>query len=253
VTNKLQDKTALITGAGDGIGRSIAFHLATAGARVAALDVREDSARETCRQIQEKGQTAFAISADVRDVAAVKAAVDSVEREFGGLQILVNNVGVAAKKMFEQMAPADWQETWDTNLAGTLHCIRTALPLLKKQPGGKIINIASVEVFSHSRKLSAYSASKGALASLSRTLAVELATYKINVNYICPGFIRTEMTRRYWQKWLFRKYVERMTPLGRMGEPDDVARVAVFLASPDSDFITGQGFVVDGGLTLRSL
>jgi NAD(P)-dependent dehydrogenase (short-subunit alcohol dehydrogenase family) len=253
VTNILQDKAALVTGAGDGIGRAIAFHLAAAGARLAVLDIREESARETCLKIQQQGQKALALSADVRDVAAVQAAVVSVEREFGGLQILINNAGLAAKKMFEQMTPADWQETWDTNLSGTLHCIRTALPLLKRQPGSKIINVASVEVFSHSRKLSAYSASKGAVASLSRTLAVELAPHKINVNYICPGFIRTEMTRRYWQKWLFRKYVERMTPLGRIGEPDDVARVAVFLASPDSDFITGQGFVVDGGLTLRSI
>jgi NAD(P)-dependent dehydrogenase (short-subunit alcohol dehydrogenase family) len=253
VTNILQDKAALVTGAGDGIGRAIAAHLAAAGARVAVLDFRDDSARETCRQIQQQGQTALALSTDVRDAAAVRSAIDSVEREFGGLQILVNNAGLAVKKMFEQMTPTDWQEVWDTNLSGTLNCIRTALPLLKKQPGSKILNIASVEVFSHSRKLSAYSASKGAVASLSRTLALELAAYKINVNYVCPGFIRTEMTRRYWQKWLFRKYVERITPLGRMGEPDDVARLAVFLTSPDSDFITGQGFVVDGGLTLRSL
>jgi 3-oxoacyl-[acyl-carrier protein] reductase len=133
-----------------------------------------------------------------------------------------------------------------------LHCTRRSLSLLKKQ-GGKIINIASVEVFSHSRKLTAYAASKGALASLSRTLAVELGPQNICVNYICPGFIRTEMTQPYSKRWLFRKFLERQTPLGRMGEPEDVARAAVFLASEDSNFITGVGITVDGGLTLRSI
>ncbi len=126
-------------------------------------------------------------------------------------------------------------------------------PLLKQQPGSKVVNIASVEVFRHSRKLSAYAASKGALASLSRSLALELAPHAIHVNYICPGFIRTEMTRRYADRWLTRKIVEHRTPLGRMGEPEDVARVALFLASPDSDFVTGEGIVVDGGLTLRGV
>jgi len=116
-----------------------------------------------------------------------------------------------------------------------------------------VVNIASVEVFRHSRKLSAYAASKVALASLSRSLALELAPHAIHVNYICPGFIRTEMTRRYADRWLTRKIVEHRTPLGRMGEPEDVARVALFLASPDSDFVTGEGIVVDGGLTLRGV
>jgi NAD(P)-dependent dehydrogenase (short-subunit alcohol dehydrogenase family) len=108
-------------------------------------------------------------------------------------------------------------------------------------------------VFRHGRKLSAYAASKGALASLSRSLAVELAPDGIHVNYICPGFIRTEMTRRYAERWIARKIVEHRTPLGRLGEPEDVARVALFLASSDSDFVTGEGIVVDGGLTLRAL
>jgi NAD(P)-dependent dehydrogenase (short-subunit alcohol dehydrogenase family) len=178
--------------------------------------------------------------------------MEELARQLGTLHILVNNAGIAGRKMFEQMTASDWQRVWDTNLTGALHCTRSALPLLKKQ-GGKIVNIASVEVFSHSRKMSAYSASKGALASLSRTLAVELAPHKINVNYICPGFIRTEMTKPYWQRWLFRKYLLRVTPLGRMGESEDVAKVAAFLASNGADFVTGQGIVVDGGLTLRSL
>ena len=248
----LADKTALVTGAGGGIGKAIALHFAAEGARVAVLDANGDAARQTCEQIEQQGNSAIALAADVCDPAAVQRAVEDLARQMGTLHILVNNAGIAGRKMFEQMTPSDWQRVWDTNLTGALHCTRSALPLLKRQ-GGKIVNVASVEVFSHSRKLSAYSASKGALASLSRTLAVELAPHKINVNYICPGFIRTEMTRPYWQRWLFRRYILRVTPLGRMGESEDVAQVAAFLASPAADFVTGQGIVVDGGLTLRSL
>jgi NAD(P)-dependent dehydrogenase (short-subunit alcohol dehydrogenase family) len=196
--------------------------------------------------------SALALAADVRDAAAVDQALQLLERKFGALHVLVNNAGIARKKMFEQIQPEEWNEIWDTNLTGALHCTRRSLPLLKKQ-GGKIINIASVEVYSHLRKLTAYAASKGALVSLSRTLAVELRPQHICVNYICPGFIRTEMTRPYARRWLFRKYLERQTPLGRMGEPEDVARAALFLAAADSDFITGAGIVVDGGLTLRAL
>ena len=248
----LADKIALVTGAGDGIGKAIALRFAAEGARVAVLDARADAARQACEEIRQQGNSAIALVADVCDPAAVQRAVEDLARQLGSLHILVNNAGIAGRKMFEQMTPADWQRVWDTNFTGALLCTRSALPLLKKQ-GGKIVNIASVEIFSHSRKLSAYSASKGALVSLSRTLAVELAPHKINVNYICPGFIRTEMTRPYWQRWLFRRYIVRVTPLGRMGESDDVAKVAAFLASPAADFVTGQGIVVDGGLTLRSL
>src|SRR5262249_1215360 len=146
-----------------------------------------------------------------------------------------------------------WDRVLATNLKGAMLCTQQALPLLRRQRGGKVVNVASVEVFRHSRKLSAYAASKGALASLSRSLALELAPDGIHVNYICPGFIRHEMTRRHVERWLTRKIVEQRTPLGRIGEPEDVARVALFLASADSDFVTGEGIVVDGGLTLRAL
>ena len=139
-----------------------------------------------------------------------------------------------------------------TNLKGAMLCTQRTLPLLTQERGAKVVNIASVAMFRHSRKLAAYAASKGALASLSRSLALELAPHGICVNYISPGFIRTEMTKGYAERWIARKLVEHRTPLGRMGEPDDVARVALFLASPESDFVTGEGIVVDGGLTLRA-
>ena len=252
MAKRLEGKVALVTGAGGGIGKAIALRFAQEGARVAALDVNEKRAQATCREIEELNGTALALAADVRDETAVDQAIQSIEGKFGTLEILVNNAGIARKKMFEQMSQKEWNEVWDTNLTGTLHCTRRSLPLLKRK-GGKIINIASVEVFSHSRKLTSYAASKGAMASFSRTLAVELGPQGICVNYICPGFIRTEMTQPYSKRWLLRKYLQRQTPLGRMGEPEDVARAALFLASEDSDFITGVGITVDGGLTLRAI
>jgi NAD(P)-dependent dehydrogenase (short-subunit alcohol dehydrogenase family) len=253
MSGRLAGKVALVTGAGDGIGKAIALAYAREGARVAVLDVNRDAADRVREEIESLGGEALAIAADVRDVAQVEGAIALIESQWKALDILVNNAGIARKKMFEQMEPGDWEEVWGTNLTGAINVTRKALPLLKQNPGSRIVNVASIEVFSHSRKLSSYAASKGALASLSRTLAVELAPHKVNVNYICPGFIDTAMTKPYSKRWLFRKYVERQTPLRRMGTAEDVAGVALFLASSDADFVTGQGITVDGGLTARSL
>lgn len=250
---RLVGKVALVTGAGSGIGKATALLFAQEGARVAALDLGEKLARDTGQQIIEQGGECLALAADVRDAEAVGHAIRAIEDKFGALHILVNNAGIARKKLFEQMSAKEWEEVWDSNWTGSLTCLRLSLRLLKKQRGGKIINMASVEVYSHSRKLTSYAATKGALASFSRALAVELACEGICVNYICPGFIKTEMTRPYHERWLSRKVIERITPLRRLGEPEDVARVALFLASSDSDFVTGQGIVVDGGLTLKTI
>ena len=184
---------------------------------------------------------------------AVEHLFDEVRERFGALDILVNNAGIAIRRSFARLREDEWDRVLATNLKGAMLCTQKALPLFERARGGKVVNIASVEMFRHSRKLSAYAASKGALASLSRSLALELAPRAIHVNYICPGFIRTDMTRRWAERWLTRKIVEHRTPLGRLGEPEDVARVALFLASSDSDFVTGEGIVVDGGLTLRAV
>ena len=249
---RLDGKRALVTGGGASIGRSIAQLFAREGARVAVLDINPVAAEETCRQMEHQGGRALPLTADVGNAAQVAEAIARLDREFGGLEILVNNAGISRRALFEHLSDSDWDAVLTTNLKGAIHCTRSALPLLKRQPGSKVINIASVTLDRHSRRLSAYAASKGALVSLSRTLALELGPASICVNYICPGYIRTEMTRPFHSRWLFRKYVERRTPLGRFGEPEDVARVALFLASSDSDFVTGAGITVDGGLTLRA-
>jgi 3-oxoacyl-[acyl-carrier protein] reductase len=247
---RLDGKDALVTGAGSGIGRSIAHLFAREGARVAALDVHKTRAEDTCREITERGGRALALMADVTNGEAMAQAIDVVRQQFGALHILVNNAGVVKRRAFERLREEEWDRILSTNLTGVVLSTQKALPLLRRQRGGKVINIASIAAFRHSRKLSAYAASKGALASLSQSLAVELAPYGIHVNYIYPGFVRTEMTRRYTDRWLARTVVARRTPLGRLGEPEDVARVALFLASSDADFVTGAGIVVDGGLSL---
>ena len=250
---RLEARRALVTGAGTGIGRAIASLFAREGARVAALDQDGASAERTRREIEAAGGTALALTADVTRADEVEGAIALIDRRWSGLDILVNNAGIAIRRSFARIREEQWDRLMATNFKGAVLCTQKAIPLLRRQRGSKVVNVASVEVFRHSRKLAAYAASKGALASLSQSLAVELAPDGIHVNYICPGFIRTEMTRRYAERWLTRQILQRRTPLGRLGEPEDVARVALFLASSDSDFVTGEGIVVDGGLALRSV
>jgi NAD(P)-dependent dehydrogenase (short-subunit alcohol dehydrogenase family) len=219
---------------------------------VAVLDWHRDRAEGTCRAVEEAGGRAWVVLADVGDRDAVDAVFGEIEARMPVLHVLVNNAGTVHRRSFQRMAEGDWDGLWATNVKGAVFCTRRALPLLRRARPGKIINIASTAAFQHARKLTGYAATKGALASLSRSLAVELGPDDIRVNYVCPGRVRTEMTRKQLNRWLVRKYVERLTPLRRLGQPDDVAGVALFLASTDSDFVTGQGIVVDGGLTLRT-
>ncbi len=211
---RLEGKHAVVTGAGAGIGRSIAVLFAREGARVAVVDRERARAEDTCREIEQHGGSALALAADVSKAESVEHLVREAGEHFGTLHILVNNAGIAVRRSFEKLREEQWDRVLATNLKGAVLCTQKALPLLKQQPGSKVVNIASVEVFRHSRKLSAYAASKGALASLSRSLALELAPHAIHVNYICPGFIRTEMTRRYADRWLTRKIVDPRTSPG---------------------------------------
>jgi 3-oxoacyl-[acyl-carrier protein] reductase len=253
MANRIANKIATVTGGARGIGRSTALLFAQEGATVVILDRDGGGAERTCHEIEQAGGAALALETNVADAQSVTNAFALITEKFGKLDALVNNAGIAKGKLFEHMTPDEWESVWQTNLQGTITCTQAAIPLLKKGLKPRVINIASILARAHSKKLSAYSASKGAVANISRTLACELGSLDIRVNYIMPGFIRTDMTESLVSKRLYRKVIEWRTPLKRLGKPADVAKVALFLASSDSDFITGEGITVDGGLMLHAI
>jgi 3-oxoacyl-[acyl-carrier protein] reductase len=225
-------KVALVTGAARGIGAAIAAKLATHGARVYSADVAPGAR----------------LRMDVRDRASVRAAVDTVEHEAGGLDILVNNAGVLATGPFD----ATTAETWDTlvavNLTGVFHCVQEAVPAIRRRGGGAIVNIASV---SHERGGGAfgnvwYGATKAAVVAITRGLARELGPERIRVNAIAPAVVATEMVRSLLTPEARERVLARI-PLGRLASEDDVAELAVYLASDRASFITGETIAVDGG------
>lgn len=250
---RLAGRAALVTGAGRGIGRAIALLFAREGAEVTVVDREATLAEGVAAEIAAAGGRAFAQPADVSDERAMQALAATVGARTDRLHALVNNAGIARRRHFQRLTQADWDAVFATNFTGAVQCTRALLPLLRRAGDASIVNIASITLRQEGARLSAYAASKGALASLSHSLALDLAPDGIRVNYIAPGFIRTDMTERYVAKYLFRQYLKFRTPLGRAGEPEDVARAALFLASPDSSFVTGTGLVVDGGLTLRAI
>ena len=250
---RLAEMNTLVTGAGSGIGRAIARRFAQEGACVAVVDKNRAEAEATAKAIRDDGGRAIVFTCDVSEDAQVDALIQTVSAEFEQLHALVNNAGIAPRLKFVRMRRDQWDKVWQTNLQGAIRCTQGLVPLMEPVGNAKVINIASIMVSQHARRMAPYAASKGALASLSRGLAVDLAPFGIRVNYICPGFIRSEMTERYASHWLFRRYLKYRTPLRRLGRPDDIAGAALFLASADADFITGEGITVDGGMTITFL
>ena len=274
---KLKDRIALITGAGSGIGRAIATLFAEEGARVIANDVNDKAARETVEKLGAAGSGARAIQADVADSAQVKAMFAEVEREFGSLDVLVNNAGIGSAgtsaadrdtlrdrsdaRIMELLSGQGIQTHWDitqtmsdetwhrmiaVHLNGTFFCTREALRLMSRRDQGVIINLSSVAGLMGLENVPHYSAAKAGILGFTRAVAREVGSRKIRVNAICPGFIDTPMTQPMSD--LMRKAVIGRTPLGRYAEPGEVAQTALFLASDDSSFITGQWLSPNGGL-----
>jgi len=273
---RLKDKVALITGAGSGIGRAIATLFAQEGARVIANDLNEKAARETVEVLGAAGSGARAIQADVADSAQVKAMFAEVEREFGSLDVLVNNAGIAGTsaadrdKLLEradtrimelmsgqgirthldvtqEMTDEAWHRMIAVHLNGTFFCTREALKLMSRHDQGAIINMSSVAAWGI-EAVPHYSAAKAGILGFTRAVAREVASRKIRVNAICPGYIDTPMTRPMSD--LMRKATIARTPLGRYAEPREVAQTALFLASDDSSFFTGQWLSPNGGLLI---
>jgi len=247
----LTDKVAIVTGAGRGIGKGIATALADAHARVIVNDVDLGAAEEVARGIEAKGGKALPIKADVRNVEEINRMVEITIRELGGIHVLVNNAGIILRKPAEEIAEEEWDTLIDINLKGTFLCAQAAAKaMIKGGKGGRIINLSSIMGGVALPPRAAYCASKGGIIALTKDLAAEWAKHGITVNAIAPGWTLTEMTQSYFSQEPVRRFVLERIPLNRLGKPEDMAHVAVFLASEYSDYITGQTIYVDGGWTI---
>jgi len=251
---RLSGRTALVTGGTAGIGNAIATELGREGAAVAVGSRTRsptlDEERSVFQKLDEVGAENRFVELDVRDEAMVEAAVEETIEAFGGLDILVNNAGVYYRNPLHQTTTEEWDATLSTNLRGTFLCTKAALPALQDSASGKIINVSSTAGFQGSTESAAYCASKGGINAFSRQLAVDYAADEINVNVIAPGYIRTAQNNDWHESQ--PEVIEAWrsaTPWPRDGTPEDVASAAVFLASDESNFITGQVLPVDGGST----
>ncbi|HET7579493.1 MAG TPA: SDR family NAD(P)-dependent oxidoreductase [Bacillales bacterium] len=248
---RLQDRTAIVTGSGRGIGKAIAMKLAAEGAKVAVADIDEESASATAAEIREQGSEALAVKADVTDLAAVEAMIEKVHKAFGRIDVLVNNAGWDKVEPFLKNSPDDWDRVISINLKGVIHMSRTVLPLMIENGYGKIVNIGSDAGRVGSTGEAVYSATKGGIIAFSKTIAREMAKHHINVNVVCPGPAKTA---------LFQKVVkdnpklgtalEKAIPFRRLAEPDDIANAVCFFASDEASYVTGQTLSVSGGLTM---
>jgi 3-oxoacyl-[acyl-carrier protein] reductase len=249
----LKDQVALVTGGSRGIGRGIVEAFAAEGARVGVVyKGNEAAAEEVVKGIVSKGGAALALQADVTDPAAAKQCVARVRQEWGRLDILVNNAGIIHDELFVRLEADDWNKVIQTNLGGVFNfCKAVAYDPMMRQRSGRIINISSIAAEHVNRGQTNYAASKGAINAFTRALAVELAARGVTVNAIAPGFIETDMSAAV--RNLAGDRILKLIPMKRLGQPDDIAQAAVFLASPASKYITGQVLVVDGGLSLGAV
>jgi 3-oxoacyl-[acyl-carrier protein] reductase len=263
----LKGKVAIVTGAGRGIGRAIALMFAKEGAYVVVNDIDAIVAKEVAEAIVSLGSRSLAVEADITNADQVEKMIHQTLDEFRKVDILVNNAGIVydiagpiARKLFEESLPEDWRKEIDLILYGTLNCIKAVIGHMIKQRSGKIVNISSDQGRANTgvKKLSIYGAAKGGIIALTRNIAIEVAAYGITVNSVCPGLVRT--TRALWaekqrdtrpKEYEYYKNMEKSVvgsiPLGRMGEPEDIAKLAVFLASDAANWITGQCFIINGG------
>ncbi|BDI06271.1 SDR family NAD(P)-dependent oxidoreductase [Sphaerotilus microaerophilus] len=238
---RLKDKVVLVTGAGQGMGRAIARRFADEGATVVALDLNLEAARQT---LEGSGSAGTAFALNVADSAAVNDVVDQVVARFGRVDVLVNNAGTGGVDAFADISDESWARVLGVNLNGAFYCARAAVRAMLKTGGGAVINVSSTAAVSGDGPAH-YVASKAALMGLTRTMAKELAKSGIRVNTLVPGPTNTPMMQGIPKEW--SDAIIAGVPMGRMAEPDDIARVAVFLASDDSGFVTGQNLAVNGG------
>jgi len=241
---RLRDRVAVITGGALGIGRATAQLFAEEGAAVVLADVQAEAA-EVAREISDRGGRAIALTADVGDAGQVQALVDRVVKEFGRIDVMFANAGIAHSAPFLEHPEAQWHRVLRVNLTGVFLCCQAAARQMVGQGGGRIIVTASINGFRGVENLVGYNVAKAGVIELTKTMAVELAKHRIAVNAIAPAQIDTRLTRGLPESARSRRTAR--IPMGRFGEPEEVARAALFLASDDASFVTGHTLAVDGG------
>ncbi len=247
---RLKNKVAIVTGAGQGIGKEIALSLAKEGAKVVFSDIT-NKIYDVVKEIEALGSQALAIKTDVSNSKETEEMIKETIKKFGRIDILVNNAGIFPFKSFFEMKEEDWDKVLNINLKGVFNCTKAVTPTMVKQKYGKIINIASIAGMRVGYiGLTHYCASKAGITGFTKALALELAPFKINVNAIAPGAIDTPGAMVASSKESMKQFAQTI-PLKRIGQPKDIANVVVFLASDESSYITGECIVVDGGLTIQ--
>lgn len=256
---RLADKVAVVTGGSSGIGRSISLLFAKEGARVAIVARDSSKASDVLREITKQGGNAVFVKADVCDEEQTKAMVNQVVEKYGKIHILVNDAGRGLNKPIAEITEEEWEAVMDVNVKGVFFCTKHVLPKLIETGSGSIVNISSVAALFAVPNMAAYSTSKGALISMTRSVALDYAKYHIRANCICPTSISTPLFQKNAGEFAAMKGItkeqllenwDRAHPLGRLGQPEDVANAALFLASDESAFITGVSLLVDGGRTV---
>jgi 3-oxoacyl-[acyl-carrier protein] reductase len=245
---KLQDKIAIVTGGSRGIGKAIAMRLVAEGAKVVVTATTKVGADKTAEEIRQSGGQATGFEVNVSDAKQVEALIKGTVEQFGALHILVNNAGVTRDNLVMRMSDEDWNNVIATNLTGTFNCIRAASKIMMKQRAGKIINITSVVALMGNKGQANYCAAKAGVIGLTKSVARELASRNVQINAVAPGFILTDLTAGLPEA--AKTAMLQSIPLERVGSSEDVAGVVAFLASSDSDYITGQVFNVDGGMVM---
>lgn len=245
---KLEGKVTLVTGGARGIGRDIALLFAGEGSDVVICDVNLETAQATQKEIESLGRRSMSFQTDVTVFKQVEEMMNIILDNFKHLDILVNNAGITRDNLLLRMTEDDWDKVLSVNLKGVFNCTKAASKLMVKQRYGKIVNIASIIGIMGNAGQANYAASKGGIISFTKSIAKELASRNIRANAVAPGFIQTAMTDKLTEEQ--RSAMLARIPLNRLGVPGDVAQACLFLASPESDYITGQTIVVDGGMSM---
>ncbi|MFI5317502.1 MAG: SDR family NAD(P)-dependent oxidoreductase [Myxococcota bacterium] len=251
-TQRLAGKVALVTGAGSGIGRAIALRFAAEGAALVVNDLVADAAQRVAKEIEEAGGRARPFPADVSDPRQVESLVRFATAQFGRLDVLVNNAAAVVPGAVESLSDADWRRTQSVTLDGVFYGMRAALPIMAAQQSGSIINISSGAAIAGEPGLGAYGAAKAAIVNLTQTAAVENAARGVRINTILPGPIETPPLLAAVEATGGRAGWDRQIPCGRLGRPEEMAAVALFLASDDASYVHGAAIVADGGVAART-